>query len=135
MADKKMTQAQVLAKAKENIYDLFKEIIERSQGEQVADFAFAIPTQVNDMEKWVRIEFTAKTTMTTDDGKIPYDPFIEQENWKADKEIKQAQADERARKKAETLKKVAERKEKAEAQALAKKNAREKALAEIEKSE
>ena len=128
----KMTQAEVLAKAKANILEIFKSDIDNAMGEQVGDYAFAIPTEVNGSERWVRIEFTAKTTMTTDEGKIPYDPFIEKAEWEADKEIKQAQAEERARKKVETLKRAEEKKAKAKAQALAKKNAREKALAEIE---
>ena len=130
MANKKMTQAEILAKAKENIVALFKEILENSNSEQVGDYAYAIPTDVEG-ERWVRIDFTAKTTMTTDEGKIPYDPFVEKAEWETDKEIKMAEAKERAKKKAETLKKAEERKAKAKAQALAKKEAKEKALAEI----
>ena len=132
MADKKMTQAEVLERAKNNVLALLTEILENASAERVGDYTYSIPTEVNGTERWVEIELTAKTTMTTENGKVPYDPFEKAAVWEAEKEIKKAEAEERAKKKAETLRKAEEKKAKAKANALAKKNARDKALAEIE---
>ena len=132
MAEKKMTQAEILEMAKTKVVALLTEILETANAERVGDYTYSVPTEVNGVERWVEVELTAKTTMTTDEGKIPYDPFEKAAIWEAEKEIKKAAAEERAKKKAETLRKAEEKKAKAKAQALAKKNAREKALAEIE---
>lgn len=132
MENKKMTQAQVLEKAKNNVFALIAEALETANAERVGDYTYSVPTEVNGAERWVEIELTAKTTMTTDEGKVPYDPFEKAAVWEAEKEIKKAEAEARAKKKADTLRKAEEKKAKAKAQALAKKNAREKALAEIE---
>ena len=127
-----MKQAEILAKVKENTVEALRPLFEQMGAEQVGDYAYAIPNEVEG-ERWCVIELTAKTTMTDENGdKIPYDPFVVAEMWKADQEIKKAAAEERARKKAETLKKAEEKKAKAKANALAKKNAREKAVAETQ---
>ena len=129
MANEKMTQAQKLETAKNNIIGIFAELLESANAERVGDYTYAVPTEVNGNEVWVEVDLTAKTTMTTEDGKVPYDPFEKSAVWEAEKEIKKAAAEERAKKKAETLRKAEEKKAKAKAQALAKKEARDKALA------
>jgi hypothetical protein len=126
----KITQAQKLEMAKNNVIVLLAELLEKANAERVGDFTYAVPTTVADNEVWVEIDLTAKTTMTTENGKVPYDPFEKASVWEIEKEIKRQNAEERERKKAETLRKAEEKKAKAKAQALAKKNAREKALAE-----
>ena len=126
----KITQAQKLEMAKGNVIALLTEMLENASAERVGDYTYAVPTEVAGAEVWVEIDLTAKTTMTTEEGKVPYDPFEKAAVWEAEKEIKRQNAEERARKKAETLRKAEEKKAKAKAQALAKKNAREKALAE-----
>jgi hypothetical protein len=126
----KITQAQKLEMAKGNVIALLTEMLEKANAERVGDYTYAVPTEVAGAEVWVEIDLTAKTTMTTEDGKVPYDPFEKASIWEIEKEIKKQNAEERARKKAETLRKAEEKKAKAKAQALAKKNAREKALAE-----
>ena len=125
----KITQAQKLEMAKNNVIVLLAELLEKANAERVGDFTYAVPTTVADNEVWVEIDLTAKTTMTTENGKVAYDPFEKSVVWQAEKEIKQAQAEERARKKAETLRKAEEKRAKAQALAKAKKEAREQALA------
>lgn len=129
MANEKMTQAQKLETAKNNVIGMFAEMLETANAERVGDYTYAVPTEVNGNEVWVEVDLTAKTTMTTEEGKVPYDPFEKSAVWEAEKEIKKAAAEERAKKKAETLRKAEEKKAKAKAQALAKKEARDKALA------
>ena len=126
----KMTQAQRLEAAKANVTALMGDLLTNASAEQVGDFTYAIPTEVNGVEVWVEVSLVAKTTMTTENGKVAYDPFEKSVVWQAEKEIKQAQAEERARKKAETLRKAEEKRAKAQALAQAKKEARDKALAE-----
>ena len=134
MANGKMTQAEKLERAKNQVVALITEVLENASAERVGDFTYAVPTMVADNEVWVEVDLTAKTTMTTENGKVPYDPFEKASIWETEKEIKKSMAEERAKKKAETLRKVEEKKAKAKAQALEKKLAREKALAEtIEK--
>ena len=81
MADKKMTQAEVLERAKTNVVALLTEILETANAERVGDYTYSVPTEVNGIERWVEIELTAKTTMTTDEGKVPYDPFEKAAVW------------------------------------------------------
>ena len=126
----KMTQAQRLEAAKANVTALMGDLLNNACAEQVGDFTYAIPTEVNGVEVWVEVSLVAKTTMTTENGKVAYDPFEKSVVWQAEKEIKQAQAEERARKKAETLRKAEEKRAKAQALAQAKKEARDRALAE-----
>jgi hypothetical protein len=125
----KLTQAQKLEMAKANIIALMTNLLNDASAEQVGDYTYAVPTEINGAEVWVEISLVAKTTMTTENGKVAYDPFEKSVVWQAEKEIKQAQAEERARKKAETLRKAEEKRAKAQALAKAKKEAREKALA------
>lgn len=131
----KITQAQKLEMAKTNVIGMLTEMLENANAERVGDFTYAIPTEVAGAEVWVEVDLTAKTTMTTENGKVPYDPFEKSAVWEAEKEIKKAAAEERAKKKAETLRKAEEKKAKAKAQALAKKEAREKALAETDNAD
>ena len=126
----KMTQAQRLEAAKTNVTTLMGDLLTNAGAEQVGDFTYAIPTEVNGVEVWVEVSLVAKTTMTTENGKVAYDPFEKAVVWQAEKEIKKAQAEERARKKAETLRKAEEKRAKAQALAQAKKEARDRALAE-----
>lgn len=122
----KMTKAQVLAIAKENVMDIFKDILESVNAEQVGDFSFAIPTTVNDTERWVKVSLTAKDTMTNESGdKVAYDPFVEQSMWEEDKADKAERKAERERKHEETLRRAEERKAKAKAKAEAKRKAKE----------
>ena len=131
----KITQAQKLEMAKGNVITLLAEMLEKANAERVGDYTYAVPTEVAGAEVWVEIDLTAKTTMTTEDGKVPYDPFEKASVWEIEKEIKRQNAEERARKKAETLRKAEEKKAKSKAQAIAKKEARDKALAEVESAE
>ena len=131
----KITQAQKLEMAKTNVIGMLTEMLENANAERVGDFTYAVPTEVAGAEVWVEVDLTAKTTMTTENGKVPYDPFEKSAVWEAEKEIKKAAAEERAKKKAETLRKAEEKKAKAKAQALAKKEAREKALAETDNAD
>lgn len=117
-----MKKAERLAKAKEIVIEHFKDLFETLSAEKVKDFEFSIPVEVGGNEQWVNITITAKDMMTDDEGKkVPYDPFVVQAMYQAEKEIKEAEKAERERKKAETLKKAEEKKRLAKEKALAKK--------------
>ena len=132
----KMTKAEMLAKAKELAIEPLKSVFESANAEQVGDFTYAVPVEVNGTEKWVEITLTAKDMMTNDEGeKVPYDPFIVSANWQTEKEIKAMEKAEKDRKKAEKVKKANEKRELAKAKAQAKKNALDKAKAELENSD
>lgn len=90
--------------------------------EQVDDFAYAIPVEIEGEEKWCKISLVAKDTMTDANGeKVPYDPFIEQEMWQDKLNERKVRKEEQAKKKAETLKRAEERKARAKAKAEARK--------------
>lgn len=135
MAEKKMTKAEVLAKAKEMALAPFAEILEEIGAEIVKDYVFAVPVEVNGAERWVEFTLTAKDMMTDENGdKVPYDPFIVQATYQAEKEIKAAEKAERERKHADAVKKAEEKRAQAKAKAQAKKSAMEKAKAKLTES-
>lgn len=132
MAEKKMTKAQVLEKAKANVLDLIKATIEKVGAEEVKNYVYAVPTEVDGNEKWVEITLVAKDTMTDENGdKVPYDPFVVQANYQVEKEIKAEAKAERERKHAEKVKKAEEKRRLAKEKALAKKIATDKAKAQL----
>lgn len=129
----KMTKAQVLEKAKNNVLDMFKNVLEEIGAEEVKGFTYAIPTEVNGDEKWVEIGFVAKDMMTNENGeKVPYDPFVVQANYQVEKEIKAEAKAERERKHAEKVAKAEEKRRLAKEKAQAKAQAQAKAKAELE---
>lgn len=129
----KMTKAQVLEKAKNNVLDMFKSVLEEIGAEEVKGFTYAIPTEVNGEEKWVEISFVAKDMMTNENGeKVPYDPFVVQANYQVEKEIKAEAKAERERKHAEKVAKAEEKRRLAKEKAQAKAQAQAKAKAELE---
>ena len=134
--EKKITKAQVLEMAKKNVFGLFEEILENVGAEEVKAFTYAIPTEVNGTEKWVEITLVAKDMMTDENGdKVPYDPFVVQANYQAEKEIKAEAKAERERKHAEKVAKAEQKRKEAKAKAQAKAQAQAKAKAEIEKAD
>ena len=133
MENNKITKAQKLETAKNNVLAMFAEVLETSGAEEVKGFTYAIPTEVAGEERWVEITLTAKDTMTDDEGKrVPYDPFVVQAAYQVEQEIKAAEKAAREKKKAETVKKAEEKRRLAKEKAMAKKSAMEKAKAEIE---
>lgn len=132
----KMKKAEVLAQAKALALDPFKTILEEVGAEEVKDYVFAIPVEVDGEERWVEITLVAKDMMLDDEGKrVPYDPFIVQAEYQAEKELKAQEKAERERKHAEKVKKAEEKKRLAKEKALAKKanlDRRKAELAEVE---
>lgn len=134
--EKKLTKAQVLEMAKKNVLGLFNEILDNVGAEEVKAFTYAVPTEVNGIEKWVEITLVAKDMMTDENGdKVPYDPFVVQANYQVEKEIKAEAKAERERKHAEKVKKAQEKREQAKAKAQAKAQAQAKAKAELDKTD
>lgn len=136
MADKKITKAQVLEMAKNQAVAKFTEILDNAGAEEVKAFVYAIPVEVDGNERWVEVTFTAKDMMTDDEGnKVPYDPFIVQANYQAEKVIKAQEKAERERRHAEAVKKAEAKRAEAKAKAQAKAQSRTKAQAKIADAE
>lgn len=122
----KLKKADVLRMVKENgIADLLP-LFESKSAEQTGDFSYDFLVDIGDgQEHWLNITATAKDVMVDDatGERVPYDPFVKQAQWQADKEEKAAAAAERKRKHDETVKRAEERKAKAREKALAKRKA------------
>ena len=119
----KMTKAQILEGAKNSAVGSFKDILENLDSIQVGDFSYDIPVIVGeDIERFVNITFTAKDTITNDEGeKVEYDPQIVIDRWQFKKADQADRKAERDRKHDETVKRAADRRAKAKAKADAKK--------------
>lgn len=109
-----MKQSEILSAVKVGAVADLLPIFESKSAEQTGDFSYAFLVDVGDgQEHWADVTITAKTFMLDENGKrIPYDPFVKQAEWQADKEAKATAKAERERKHAETVKRAEERKAK-----------------------
>ena len=128
----KITKAQILENAKAQVLEKLKAVLEDAGAEEVKNYVYAIPADVNGAERWVEVSFVAKDTMTDENGeKVPYDPFVVQANYQVEKEIKAEAKAERERKHAEKVKKAEAKRAEAKAKAAAKKAGIEKAKSQL----
>jgi len=127
----KMKKAEILAQIKSLTLAQFKEVIDNLDGMQVGDNSFVIPQTIEGEQKWCKIDFTAKDTITNDLGeKVSYDPEIEIDRWDFDREDKAQRKAEREDKHAKIVKRDLERKAKAKEKAELAKLAKEKSAEE-----
>lgn len=122
-----MKKAEILSTVKALTLAQFKEVIENLNGMQVGDNSFVIPQMVEGVERWCKVDFTAKDVITDDLGtRVPYNPEIEIDRWEYDLEDKANRKAEREEKHAKTVKRALDLKAKAKEKAELAKSAKEK---------
>lgn len=97
--EKKITTAEIKARAKEEVFSQIRSILEGMNMEMVGSTAY-IPRMVEGQEIWVEVKLTAKNNTATKRGDA-FDPFVAREAYEEDQRVKAENRSRKAKEKAE----------------------------------